>query len=67
MLEQWEGKIQFKNVTIVINMVIEKMNGKRNQYLKANVTSVRSMGTNHKNEKTKILNSIEQIMKAIFG
>ena len=42
-------KNSIENVTIVTNMVIGKMNGRRNQVLKANVTNVRSMGTNHKN------------------
>ena len=40
-----------ENVTIAINMVIRLMNAKRNQDLKANVTNVRSMGTNHQNAK----------------
>ena len=36
-----------ENVTIVINMVIEQMNAKRNQDLKENVTNVRNMDTSH--------------------
>ena len=44
-------KKSMENVTIVINMVIEQMNGKRNQYLKADVTNERSIGANHKNAK----------------
>ena len=40
-----------ENSTILINMVIEKMNAKKNQDLKENVTNVRSMDTSHQNPK----------------
>ena len=39
-------KNSMESVTILISMVIELMNAKRNLNLKANVTNVRSMGTN---------------------
>ena len=40
-----------ENYTIVINMVIELMNAKRNPNLKANVINARSMSTNLLNVK----------------
>ena len=46
-------KNSMESATIAINMVIELMNAKRDLNLKANVTNVRSMGTNLQNAKLK--------------
>jgi hypothetical protein len=46
-----EKKNLMESATIVISMVIEKMNAKRNQDLKANVTNERNMDTSHQNAK----------------
>ena len=40
-----------ESVTVVISMVTELMNAKRNLNLKENVTNARSMGTNILNAK----------------
>ena len=59
-----EKENSMESATITINMVIRLMNVKRNQDLKKNVKNV----TNKSSEcKTKTLNPIEQIVKAIFG
>ena len=47
-----------ENAIITINMVTRLMNAKRNQNLKANVTNVRNMDTNHQNEKNDIESNI---------
>ena len=46
-----EKENSMESATIEISMVIRKMNAKRNQYLKANVTIVRNMDTSHQNAK----------------
>ena len=38
-----------ENATIVVNMVIELMNAKRNQNLRASVTNARNKVTRHQN------------------
>ncbi len=38
-----------ENATIVVSMVIELMNARRNQNLKANVTNARNKVTRHQN------------------
>ena len=44
-------KNSMENSTIAINMVIGKVNAKKNLSLKENVTNARSMGTNPLNAK----------------
>ena len=52
-----------ESATIATSMVIGLMNAKRNQNLKENITNVQKSSEC----KTKILNPVEKIVKAIFG
>ena len=52
-----------ENDKIAISMVIMLMNAKRNQYLKENVTNVRSMDTSHQNAKLSDQVGSEKIIK----